>query len=31
MSRKGDEAAAKAIMDRVKRITKAARIDFPGA
>src|SRR6267378_1801475 len=27
MSRKGDEAAAKAIMDRVKRITKAARID----
>jgi hypothetical protein len=30
MSRKGDEAAAKAIMDRVKRITKAARIDFPG-
>jgi hypothetical protein len=30
LSRKGDEAAAKAIMDRVKRITKAARI-VPGA
>jgi hypothetical protein len=30
MSRKGDQLAAKAIMDRVKRITKAARIDFPG-
>jgi hypothetical protein len=31
MSRKGDGAAAKTIMDRVKRITKAARIDFPRA
>jgi hypothetical protein len=30
LSRKGDEAGAKAIMDRVKRITKAARI-VPGA
>ena len=30
MSRKGDQNAAKTIMDRVKRITKAARIDFPG-
>jgi hypothetical protein len=31
MSRKGDERAATAIMDRVKRIVKAARIEgFPG-
>jgi hypothetical protein len=31
MSRKGDERAANAIMDRVKRIVKAARIEgFPG-
>jgi len=30
MSRKGDEPAAKAIMSRVKAITKAARIDSPG-
>ncbi|HEV7595949.1 MAG TPA: DUF2723 domain-containing protein [Gemmatimonadaceae bacterium] len=30
MSRKGDGVAANAIMARVKRIVKAARIDFPG-
>jgi hypothetical protein len=31
MSRKGDERAATAIMDRVRRIVKAARIEgFPG-
>jgi len=31
MSRRGDERAANAIMDRVKRIVKAARIEgFPG-
>jgi hypothetical protein len=30
MSRKGDAAAAKTIMDRVKRITNAARIDLQG-
>jgi hypothetical protein len=32
MIRQGDEKSANAIMDRVRRIVKAARIEgFPGA
>jgi transmembrane protein TMEM260 (protein O-mannosyltransferase) len=30
MSRRGDAKAAEAIMDKVKRVARAARIDFPG-
>jgi hypothetical protein len=30
LSRKGDAAAANTVMAKVKRIVKAARIDFPG-
>jgi transmembrane protein TMEM260 (protein O-mannosyltransferase) len=30
MARQGDEKAAEAIMEKVKKVAKAARIDFPG-
>ena len=30
MSRRGDEATARTIMEKVKKVARAARIDFPG-